>query len=213
MCFSAQSSFAAATVLTGIGFVSLRQVRKYPKYFMFASVPLIFAFQQAAEGIVWLTLNNTEYAWLHQLAGLIFMIIAQVVWPILNPVSLSMFETHEYRKKILGVFSVLGILVGAYSAYALATSPLTIIETSNSISYDFLRIPLAQQDLYLFLYTIPTIMSLFVSQLKLGWFLGTSLIIALFASWFFKAAALGSVWCFCAAILSVLIVVALRKEI
>jgi len=213
MCFSAQSSFAAATVLTGVGFVSLRQVRHYPKYYMLASVPLIFALQQAAEGVVWLTLNNPQYTWLHQCAGLLFIIIAQVLWPIWNPIGLLMFETHAYRKKILGVFSILGILVGSYSAYILATTPLTILETCNSLYYDFLHTPLALQDIYLFLYTIPTVMSLFVTQLKLGWFLGVALIAALFASWFFKAAALGSVWCFCAAILSIFIIVALRKEL
>jgi len=213
MCFSAQSSFAAATVLTGIGFVSLRQVRKFPKYFMLASVPLIFALQQASEGIVWLTMNNPQYAWLHQLAGLLFIIIAQVIWPIFIPLSLLMLETQAYHKKVLSVFGVLGAMVSGYSAFSLIRSPMIITIACNSISYDFLHTPLSLQDTYLFIYTIPVVMSFFISELKLGWVLGSSLLAALAISWIFKSAALGSVWCFCAAILSVLVVVALKKEL
>ena len=57
MCFSATASFAAAGVLGTIGVATLRHVRE-PRSLLFASVPMLFAVHQFAEGMVWLGLNG-----------------------------------------------------------------------------------------------------------------------------------------------------------
>jgi len=56
MCFSASASFAGGAVLTTIGVASVSKVSD-PKQKLFAEIPLLFAFQQFAEGVVWLTLK------------------------------------------------------------------------------------------------------------------------------------------------------------
>lgn len=54
MCFSATASFAASALLTGVGVMALRAVRR-PEERLFALVPLLFATQQLTEGLVWMS--------------------------------------------------------------------------------------------------------------------------------------------------------------
>src|SRR5690242_16873221 len=60
VCFSAQASFVAAAVLTGIGAVSVRRAPTR-RHVAFGAVPLIFAAQQAVEGALWLVLERSPY--------------------------------------------------------------------------------------------------------------------------------------------------------
>ena len=57
MCFSATGSFATAGVLMAIGGVSLSRASSKPLRRL-AVIPTFFAAQQAAEGIVWLTIGD-----------------------------------------------------------------------------------------------------------------------------------------------------------
>lgn len=57
MCFSAPASFALSGILTGFGAASIKQSSSRSRR-LFAAIPLLFAAQQAAEGIVWLTVGG-----------------------------------------------------------------------------------------------------------------------------------------------------------
>jgi len=59
MCFSAGASFTAGTLLTFAGTETLRKVHK-PSQIVFASIPLFFAFQQFAEGVLWLVVAKKK---------------------------------------------------------------------------------------------------------------------------------------------------------
>ena len=54
MCFSASASFLAASLLLVTGIYALKKV-KSKKQIPLALIPLFFAFQQAAEGVIWLS--------------------------------------------------------------------------------------------------------------------------------------------------------------
>jgi len=56
-----------AGVLTAIGGISIGASADKPRR-LFAAIPLGFAAQQAAEGIVWLTIDNPAHATLHRAA-------------------------------------------------------------------------------------------------------------------------------------------------
>ena len=59
MCFSATGSFAVAAGLAGIGAVAVCRT-KPPSHRLFAVIPLLFAIQQIAEGMVWLTMPSQD---------------------------------------------------------------------------------------------------------------------------------------------------------
>ena len=56
MCFSATASFSAATVIGGIGAVTIWKTARpgYVRVLPFAAIPLLFAAQQVTEGFLWL---------------------------------------------------------------------------------------------------------------------------------------------------------------
>ena len=82
MCFSATGSFALSGVLAGIGTVSVaRNASKQTA--MFASIPLIFAAQQAAEGIVWLTISGGAHAVAQRLSASAFLaLVSAYILPV-----------------------------------------------------------------------------------------------------------------------------------
>ena len=86
MCFSATASFGASIVLTGIGVASLKQVKE-PAQYPFASIPLIFGVQQFFEGVVWIASTNSQWSGYQYPAAYGFLVIAQMVWPLLFPLA------------------------------------------------------------------------------------------------------------------------------
>mgnify|MGYP000091041284 FL=1 len=57
MCFSATASFAASAVLGATGIATLAKT-KDRKMLPLATIPLVFAIQQAIEGGLWLTIAD-----------------------------------------------------------------------------------------------------------------------------------------------------------
>ncbi len=80
MCFSATGSFAASATLAGIGFFAFSR-NQSTRHRMYAAIPFLFAGQQAAEGVVWVTIDQPDQAWLQRLAVNVFLAIALVIWP------------------------------------------------------------------------------------------------------------------------------------
>jgi hypothetical protein len=205
MCYSAHSSFMASFVLANLGLIAAYQARKTPLQ-MLSLFPLIFAFQQFAEGIVWLTMN-TNYQWLQVLGVYIFLIIALIIWPLFVPLSLFLCEVDAFKKGILFGLIGFGVVVALYSATFFATAIPRASEVYQSICYSFGTDELSY---WIYIrnlvgYCIPVVVPFFISSLRRSWFFGMALIISLAVTIIFKFTTLTSVWCFFAALLSVLI--------
>ena len=97
MCFSAGASFAGGVIISGIGVATIREVHK-PSQLVFASIPLFFGVQQIVEGCLWLTLPNIDYLNIQKIATYSFLILAQVLWPTLIPVSVLLMEESSKKK-------------------------------------------------------------------------------------------------------------------
>lgn len=211
MCFSATGSFAISGVLSGIGVASVARNRS-KAHRMFAAVPLMFAAQQAAEGTVWLTMNG-EHPLLHQVAVSIFLGVAFVIWPTWLPLSLRRFERSPARRRMLGALFWAGAAVAVYASLSMARFHPVARIAGHSIRYDGMTGgQVAHRGWYLAAYALPTVAPFFVSSLRMAKTIGIMLIVSLAASALVERDALTSVWCFFAAILSGLILVALQRE-
>jgi hypothetical protein len=114
MCFSATGSFAISGVLSAVGAASIARnsSKVHP---MFAAIPLVFAIQQAAEGIVWLTMDG-GYPTLHRLMVGIFLGSALIVWPTWLSFALRLVERNTVRRRALGALFWMGSAVAIYAA-------------------------------------------------------------------------------------------------
>ncbi len=212
MCFSATGSFGVATVIAGIGAVAIHQ-EKAPSHRMLALVPLLFAAQQVAEGVVWMTIGHPAQAGLQGIAVALFLTFALVAWPMWVPISLFVAEKNPRRKRVLSVFAWMGVVVGVYAAVLLIRGQPTAHVAGHSIAYSYVeRGPALVLALYLPGYVLPTVVPFFISTISRAKIMGTVLILSLLATFMIERQALTSVWCFFAAILSVLIVLSISKD-
>ena len=212
MCFSATGSFGVAAVIAGIGAVALAQ-DKPPSHKMLAAVPLLFAAQQVAEGVVWMTIHHPAEGSLQAIAVALFLGFALIGWPIWVPISLFAAERNPRRKRALAVLSVAGVIVGVYAAVLLIRGQPTAHVAGHSIAYSYKeRGPALVLALYLPGYVLPTVVPFFVSTISRAKIMGTVLVLSLLATFIIERQALTSVWCFFAAILSVLIVLSIGRD-
>ncbi len=209
MCFSAAASFGASIALTALGVASIRQVKE-PSQFPFAGIPLIFGFQQFVEGVVWVSSTEVTLAGFQAPASYLFLVIAQVIWPILYPLAFLRLEKDINRKKILRLFVIPGIMTSAYFAYCLFTYSVETRIINHHVFYDldfpFTLIPFAA-GFYLTATVVPPLFSKDI-RIKL---IGIILIAGYLVARILFQPSLISVWCFFGVGVSILIYMILHK--
>jgi hypothetical protein len=200
MCFSASASFGAGVVLTAIGVASIKKTH-HRSQLLFASIPFLFGVQQIAEGILWLTLHNPDYLGIQKITTYIFLFFAQILWPIMVPVSILILEKNLLRKKTQQVLVGIGIIVGAYLGYCLFSFHVKAEIIGHHIIYlqDY---PTLFNSFSFVIYTLATILPPFFSPIKRMWMLGVSILVSYVATAIFYEHYILSVWCFFAAIIS-----------
>jgi len=211
MCFSATGSFALSGVLAMIGATSIaRNSSKLHR--MFAAIPLLFAAQQGAEGFVWSTLDGS-HPLLNGLAVSAYLGIALVVWPIWVPLAFRLIEGDPRRRRALGLSLCAGVVVASTALLLILRYPPFAQIKGHSINYQYGgRDDAPRQLLYVLGYVVPTVIPFFISTFRMARLLGVVLTSSLLAAIVVQRDALTSVWCFFAAILSGLILVALDRE-
>jgi len=210
MCFSAGASFAGGIIISAVGVASVRKVRK-PTQRLFAVIPLFFGFQQFAEGVLWVTLRAGGHEWLQNAATHIFLITAMVIWPVMIPLSMWFMEEAKKRKKILAGLIAIGGILSLFYAFCFISYNVTPQISGFHIRYvdDF---PKTLVTIASFFYPVSTVAPLFVSSVRRMWLFGIVITVSYLVTGIFFAQYLTSVWCFFAALISVVIYGMLRES-
>lgn len=199
MCFSANASFAASGALGVVGVASLVKAKTWPERFC-AAVPLFFSIQQFIEGIEWLV--KTPGLWQSSLAHG-FLFFAMVFWPVYIPLCVYLNERETKHKKPISVLLVLGAATAVYSLIVLVLSPVEVYSVLCCHIRYAVNIPF--KEVVGVSYVAATCGSLLLSGKHWLNYLGLATAVALFASLTFTANTYISVWCFFAALLSIII--------
>ena len=211
MCYSAGGSFALSGILAAAGAVGIARNSSKP-HWLFATSPLVFAAQQAAEGVVWSTFAPSEHDAAHRMATVAFLAVAMVIWPVWISLSLRQTEGDTTRRRVLSTFLGVGVLVAVGSVLLMLRSPPVATIAGHSIRYQSTSFGNRAVEIVLLLvYLVSTIGPFFVSTMPMARTIGITLIISLIATFVLERDALTSVWCFFAAILSVQTVVSVER--
>ena len=198
MCFSATASFVAGGVLSIGGVAAVSQTKKR-KVLPLASIPLLFGIQQAVEGVVWLSFSTPL---VNTVATYAYTTIANVVWPIYTPLAVLAVETNPARRRLLYGLSMIGFVLGVYLLDFIYVAPVTSHIVNCSIDYGFgHQFPRA----LLAVYVVVTCGSFFVASNKILNVFGAVLLASFVIAGWFYTQTFFSVWCFFAAILSIII--------
>lgn len=239
MCFSAGASFVAGSILALLGFFALK---KSPhNYKFFALIPLFFAIQQFSEGVTWLILEGFEkssgvlrtplvfiiaplsrlsnalhiahyYSFIKKITIYIFLFFALIVWPFWLPFSCLHFEHTRLRRLALQVFLFLGSLLSLFLLGNLLLYGATASIVQSHIVYVNPIIFPGHSIIGTILYCCITAGSLLTSSLAGAPLLGVVMLLSAGLSWYAWHTAFVSVWCFFAALLSVLIITILPRK-
>lgn len=209
MCFSASASFAAGTVLSVIGVITLKKVESRSQL-PFASIPLLFAIQQISEGFLWLALSDPYFMPLKTITSYTFLFFAQIIWPVCVPLSIFLVETDNKRKTIQKWFVWMGAIAALYLAYCLANYDVQAKIMGQHISYEQIYPP--QYSFYGgFLYIAATILPPLFSSFKGMKLLSLAVLISYIITNLFYVDYIVSVWCFFASIISIAVLVIVMK--
>lgn len=208
MCFSASASFIAGGILSAVGVVTIKKTEKKSEI-PFASIPLLFGIQQIIEGVIWLTFHNHAPE-LNIAMTFIYSVFSHVLWPIFVPFSILLLEPVRWRKKVMFTLWIGGTVVGLYLFYNLFAFPITSRVEDHHIVYF---------SPHFFIYTVmgiyvaATCVSSMFSSHRIIKFFGVMALVAFTISYLFYKIYLVSVWCFFAAILSIIIYGYFRNKI
>jgi hypothetical protein len=201
MCFSATASFVASGVIGAIGVATLRHVRE-PRTLLFASVPLLFALHQFTEGWVWLGLDGRIDKVALDHFTFLFMLYAQGILPLLMPAAVALMEPPGRRRGFILALTLIGALVFAWDITGLIVLPSRCVIVQNSIAY---RNHITGNFWISCLYILATCGALLLSSHRVVRWYGALNVVALTITEIVRQHAFASVWCFYAAIMSVMI--------
>lgn len=200
MCFSATASFVTAGLTAAVGIYAVSK-SSGPREFPLASMPLFFAAQQFVEGGLWLTLpiapEGAASSWLSHT----FLVFALVFWPLFAPSSALLVEPDVVRHRLIGVCLAVGGAVSVYFLWLLLTEPHQAIIAGGHISYQLGETPVTVEGAYL----VATTMGLLISSNRAVATLGLIVLAGSIVSYAVYVDTFVSVWCFFAAVASVVV--------
>ena len=200
MCFSAEASFTAGTVLLIVGVATVRRARTRSEL-PYAAIPVLFGIQQLLEGALWLTFPDRAPL-LNTGLTHAYSFFSHVLWPIYVPMAALALETVPWRRRVLIAIGFAGSAVGLYLLTTLFTLPIVATVRGQHIAYESPHFyALATMSLYL-LGTCASLM--FSSHARVVAF-GVAAFVSAAAAYAFYATWFISVWCFFAGALSVIV--------
>ena len=201
MCFSATASFVTAGVTAVIGVVSLNRVndkREAP----LAATPLLFAFQQCVEGLLWLQLPLAPDSAAVQGLTFLFLFFADVLWPVYCSIAVLLIEPDHRRRRLMLVCLAIGAGVSAQMLWSIATRPYGAVILEDHIVYLAGYTPSVALGLA---YLAATGLPLMLSSHRTVLVLGAIILVGSATAFFFYWEGFVSVWCFFAAAASMVI--------
>lgn len=222
MCFSSTSSFAAAALLIPLSGVAVARCWRGPSADLLplALTPALFGLQQALEGLVWLGLDGGGLEPMTHRAALAYLFFAHGFWLAWIPwcaLKIGDGSRDGRPTRLLQLDLVLGLVLGVWLWVPLLLEPARVTPTVvlGSIDYHAL-IPsygLVSHGWGTLIYGLIVTIPLLLTPLRrLRWFAG-GLVAAFVYSQVAYTHAFTSVWCYAAALLSVLLIWVVDEQV
>jgi len=207
MCFSATASFIVGGSLSALGVVTLKRAANKCEL-PFAAIPLLFGIQQLIEGILWLSIQY-DMALLETITTYLFTMFSHLLWPAYVPFAIALMEREiePWRKKVMWGFRFAGIVVAIHLLVQIAMQPLMAVVDKHIIYVS----PFFYEWPMMVLYIAATCIVAFFSSHALIRIFGLMTLCFFAVAYWFYTEAFFSVWCFFAAILSLIIYIHFRR--
>jgi hypothetical protein len=210
MCFSATASFTAAAVVGSIGAVTLWTAARQRNYAILpiAAFPALFGLQQAVEGMLWLDLAQPVAGTCRPFLTHAFLGYAEVFWPVFAPLAGLLIEPVAWRRRLMMIALAVGCVLSAYLLMKMIGNPYMASAATGHIVYrNGLTYPTGIEVLYVFATTI----SLLLSSHRMVQLMAAVILAGFIVAYVFYNMAYISVWCFFAAVASIIVYLFVRQ--
>lgn len=206
MCFSTEASFSAALILGGMGCATIK-VAPNRNFFILASIPLLFAFQQLSEGVIWYNFvyHALPAEFLH-FSMQFYLAFAFLIWPVWIPLALFAVEGINWRRILIGIDLTAGIYLSFLNLSAALSQEASVQLVNRSLQY------IGNAPSQTFIYPLIVLIPCFLSSLRNIYQFGLLVAVSYMLAYYFYQTTFVSVWCFFSAIVSILIYKILRDN-
>lgn len=208
MCFSPGADVVVGGIVVAVGVDALRQVRE-PKQIVLASLPLLFGLHQIDEAFVWWGLQGRVSESIGRVGVWIYMLFALAALPVLVPIAVLAVERSAGRRRLIAALAALGIGVGVALGVSLFRGSVDAVIDGRHIAYDVSA--LAQGRELTALYVVAACGALIASSHRDLAALGALNLVVVPVLMWLTVSGFISLWCFWAAMVSVVIDVHLRR--
>jgi hypothetical protein len=209
MCFSPDADAVVGGIVVVIGVDALRHVRE-PKQIALASLPLLFGLHQLDEAVVWLGLQGHVSESLQRIATWAYLLFALAALPALVPLAVLAIERSHARRRAIAVMSALGIGVAVALGLSMFNGSVNAAIDGRHIAYDVSA--LHQGGQITALYVLAACGALVLCSYRDIAALGVLNFVAVPVLMWMTVSGFISLWCFWAAIMSVVIDYHLRRR-
>jgi hypothetical protein len=135
VCFSPEADLVGGLVIGAIGIGVLRNVRQRHDHLAFAALPLLFAFHQLTESLVWWGLRGDVPAALGDAAKWVYLLFAFVLLPTYVPFAIRALEPPGRRRSVMTGFAALGVAISLALLLAMIRGPVTARLGDHHVAY------------------------------------------------------------------------------
>ncbi|MDQ1481677.1 MAG: hypothetical protein QOI44_2538 [Actinomycetota bacterium] len=208
MCFAPEADAVAGAIIVVVGVDALRHVGA-PKQIPLAALPLLFGLHQLTEAFVWWGLRGDVSESVERVAIWVWLLFAFVALPILLPIAVDLVERSNIRRWVIAAFAGIGLAVGIALAIGIFRGPVNAQIQGRCISYDVHALGNGRE--WTVLYVIAACGALLASSHRDLAALGAvNLVVTPLLMWL-TVSGFVSLWCFWAAIASIVIAFHLRR--
>lgn len=199
MCFSATASFTASAVLGVVGVATLSRTKNRQGWLL-SAVPIFFGLQQFIEGLLWVSIKS----WPEYTLSLthVFLFFALFLWPVYTPLMILLLEPNKIRRIIISLFCLGGAIVGAIFYVNFLNQPASAWVINKCLYYPS---EILRPELLKYLYILFTVGSGAVSSRMIIKIFCLLILIGSIITYYFYSVNFTSVWCFFAAVASVML--------
>jgi hypothetical protein len=208
VCFSAEADAVVGGIIVVVGVDALRHVTTR-KQVVFASLPLLFGLHQVTEAFVWWGLQGHVAHEVERVAVWVYLLFAFSALPALVPIGVALIEQSPVRRRVIAAFGIGGIAVGVELGFALFRGSVNVAIEGRHIAYyvDALQ----YGGTWTGLYVVAACGALLACSYRDIAALGAMNLIAVPVLMSLTVGGFVSLWCFWAAIVSIVIAYHLRQ--
>jgi Family of unknown function (DUF6629) len=208
VCFSPQADVVVGAIVVGVGVDAVRHVTA-PRQIPIATLPLLLGAHQLTEAFVWWGLYGDVSESVERIATWIYLLVALAVVPFYIPLAVGFVERSAARRRVIGVFAVAGLVVSVALGSAMFRGPIHAAIQGHHISYELDGLHAGGE--WTALYVVATCGALLACSSRDIAAIGALNFVAVPVLAWLTMTGFVSLWCFWAAIVSVLIARHLRR--